>query len=264
VTEAAGSERVVESLNWAAASRDDAVVAAALLAGADLDGLYGLGHAQIVDLLFCWLREVGVLDLLAELEGVGVERRMVPFETFVILYLLRCLARVPSQNALPDLLFSDEALMRRLGFNAHQIRFGLSQRGAERREGPRHNLPLDPETLTKNILKLDPATLHTAVTTVLTRLWAQLPEVPSPLLVVIDGTLIEVGPKAKEATRTSRTREVRTKEDPLCQARREPCLQDTRVSGHPRGMRRLCGQKARGVVGLSVPPHGEDNSDPEV
>jgi len=212
MTEATGSARVAESLNWAAASRDDAAVAAALLTGADLDGLYGLGHAQIVDLLFCWLKEVGVLDLLAQLEGVGVKRRVIPFETFVILYLLRCLARVPSQNALPELLFADEALMRRLGFNAHQIRFGLSQRGAERRRGPRCNLPLDPETLTKNILKLDPAALHAAVTTILTRLWAQLPEFPSPLLVVIDGTLIEVGPKAKGATRTSRTREVMTKE----------------------------------------------------
>ncbi|MDP2873042.1 MAG: hypothetical protein Q8P31_10960 [Bacillota bacterium] len=122
MTETTGSARVVESLNWAAASRDDAVVAAALLAGADLDGLYGLGHAQIVDLLFCWLREIGVLDLLSQLEGVGMERQMIPFETFVILYLLRCLARVPSQNALPDLLFCDEALMRRLGFNAHPVR----------------------------------------------------------------------------------------------------------------------------------------------
>ncbi len=73
MTKAAGSSRGAESLNWAASSRDDAVVAAAMLAGADLHGLYCLGHARIA-----------------------------------------------------DLLFSDKALMRRLGFNAHRIRVGLS------------------------------------------------------------------------------------------------------------------------------------------
>ena len=38
---------------------------------------------------------------------------------YVLVYFLRCLARVPSQNALPDVLFTDEHLMSRIGFNAH-------------------------------------------------------------------------------------------------------------------------------------------------
>lgn len=209
---ATGSARVVESLGWAAATRDDAAVAEALLEGSDLDGLYGLGHATLVDMFFCWLREIGVLDLLGRLQGMGLKRLMIPFDTFVLLYFLRCLARIPSQNALPDLLFADEVLMRRLGFNAHQLQFGLCKRGEHQRHRPRHNLPLDPEALTKNILKLDVGPLQALVTEVLRRLWAQVPEIPSPLLVAIDGTLMEVGPTAKEATVTSRSRQVLTRE----------------------------------------------------
>lgn len=212
MSEVTGSARVAETLVWAAATRDDAAVALDLRDGADLDGLYGLGHARIVDMLFCWLEAIGVLDLLRGLRGVGLQRLIIPFETFVLLYFLRCLARIPSQNALPDLLFSDEALMRRLGFNAHQLRSGLSQRGAHRRRGPRHNLPLDPEALTQNILKLDLDEVQATLTEILRRVWAQIPPPASPLWVIIDGTLIEVGPEAKGATRTSRSRQVLTKE----------------------------------------------------
>ncbi len=77
-----------------------------------------------------------------------------PFSRYVLVCFLRCLARVPSQNALPDMLFTDEHLMSRIGFNGHQMEEGLTQRGADRREGPRRNVPVDPEAVTKNILNI--------------------------------------------------------------------------------------------------------------
>jgi Transposase DDE domain len=52
-------------------------------------------------------------------------------------------------------LFSDEALMQLVGFNAQQIRQGVCQRGATKRQGERTPGPITPETLANNIVKLN-------------------------------------------------------------------------------------------------------------
>jgi hypothetical protein len=57
-------------------------------------------------------------------------------------------------NALPALLFRDAALMRLVGFNAQQVRQGVCQRGAARRQGPRTTGPICPDALAENIVKL--------------------------------------------------------------------------------------------------------------
>jgi Transposase DDE domain len=62
---------------------------------------------------------------------------------------------VESMNALPALRFSDEALMWLVGFNAHQVRQGVCQRGAATRQGPRTEGPICPDTLAANIVKLN-------------------------------------------------------------------------------------------------------------
>jgi Transposase DDE domain len=62
---------------------------------------------------------------------------------------------VDSMNALPPLLFSDEALMRLVGFNAQQVRQGVCQRGAATRQGPRTAGPICPDTLAENIVHLN-------------------------------------------------------------------------------------------------------------
>jgi len=41
-----------------------------------------------------------------------------------------------------------------LGFNAHQIAHGITKRGSEQRQRGRVSLPLDPEALSNNIVKL--------------------------------------------------------------------------------------------------------------
>ncbi|MFI5224533.1 MAG: hypothetical protein ACHQX3_09900, partial [Nitrospirales bacterium] len=58
-------------------------------------------------------------------------------------------------NALPALLFSDEALMQLVGFNAQHVRQGVCQRGAARRQGERTPGPISPETLANNLVKLN-------------------------------------------------------------------------------------------------------------
>jgi hypothetical protein len=207
-----GLERIADTLTWQAAVRSDLSVARLMLSGEDPDGLYGLGHARIVDAFFCWLDDLGVLDALRALPVVGVKRKVIPPELYVLIYFLRCLARIPSQEALPDLLFSDSALMQRLGFNAHQLEYGITRRSEERRQGRRRNLPVDPEAVSKNVVKLDLDAVRQFVHLVLQKLWARLPEVPARVLGAIDGTFIDLGPSAKGAKTTMRTKQVRTRD----------------------------------------------------
>ena len=205
-------EQIVGELTWRWAVRADLLVARHLVGGEDPDSVYGIGVATVVDRLFCWLGDIGVLAELEAMDGVGIERRTIPFETWVMLYFLRCLARCPSQNSLPDTLFSDTSLMRRLGFNAHQIEFGITARGGESRKGERLSCPLDPEALSKNIVKLPLDDVRAVFQECLCLVWDQLKSVPKRLLAAIDGSFIEIGPTAEGAGVSSREKQVRTKE----------------------------------------------------
>jgi hypothetical protein len=80
---------------------------------------------------------------------------MVPFVQYVLLYSLKTLFGIESMHALPTLLFSDEALMRLVGCNARQVRHGVCQRGAARRQGPRTTGPICSDTLANNIVQLN-------------------------------------------------------------------------------------------------------------
>ena len=53
------------------------------------------------------------------------------------------------------LLFSDEAVMQLVGFNAQQVRQGICQRGATKRQGERSPGPICPEMLANNIRKVN-------------------------------------------------------------------------------------------------------------
>jgi hypothetical protein len=80
---------------------------------------------------------------------------MVPIVQYVLRYGLKTLLGIESMHALPALLFSDEALMRLVGFNAQQVRHGGCQRGAAKRPGPRTTGPIGPDALADNIVKLN-------------------------------------------------------------------------------------------------------------
>ena len=99
-------ETVRERLQWQTAGRDDAQVAQAIHAGADLDALHELSEAGLLDEFFHFLDTLGVLRLVEELTLPGVERVLIPVVQFVLLYLLKVLFGIRSMNALPPLLFS--------------------------------------------------------------------------------------------------------------------------------------------------------------
>ena len=96
-------------------------MAQAIHAGAGIDAIYNLDEAGLLDAFYHFLEQIGFLGLSAGLTLPGVKCVLLPVLQFVLLYLLKTLYGSASLNALPPLLFSNVALMRLIGFNAHQV-----------------------------------------------------------------------------------------------------------------------------------------------
>jgi Transposase DDE domain len=147
------TQNLAERLCWEVARRDDLRVARRLYRKQVVDGIYRLDQGALLDAFFHFLQTLGVMALLEQVYGVAIHRVMVPFVQYVLLYGLKTLFGIESINALPTLLFSDEALMRLVRFNAQQVRHGVCQRGATKRQGERTPGPICPDTLAKNIVQ---------------------------------------------------------------------------------------------------------------
>jgi Transposase DDE domain len=149
------TQNLAERLCWEVARRDDTRVARRLYRKQEVDGVYRLDEGAVLDDFFQFLRTIGVMELLEDVHGAALQREMLPYVQYVLLYGVKTLFGIESMNALPPLLFSDEALMRLVGFNAQQVRQGMCQRGAAKRQGARTPGPISPETLANNIVKLN-------------------------------------------------------------------------------------------------------------
>jgi hypothetical protein len=146
------TQNLAERWCWEVARRDDTRVARRLYRKQAVDGVYRLDEGAVLDDFFHFLQAIGVMSLLEEAHGAAIQREMVPFVQYVLLYGLKTLFGIESMHALPTLLFSDEALMQLVGFNAQQVRQGVCQRGATKRQGERTPGPISPETLANNII----------------------------------------------------------------------------------------------------------------
>src|SRR6266852_290280 len=145
---------VMERLNWQLAWRDDGRVAQALYTGEEIEEMHELSEAGLLDELFVFLEEIGMMAGVERLELPGVQRVLVPAVQFVLLYLLKVLFGGQSMNELPRWLFSNVALMELVGFNGRQVAEGLTKRGdAQRKTKPKQG-PLTPQSLADNISKL--------------------------------------------------------------------------------------------------------------
>jgi Transposase DDE domain len=147
------TQNLAERWCWAVARRDDARVARRLSRKQEVDGVYRLDEGAVLDEFFHFLQAIGVMSLLEEVHGTAIQREMVPYVQYVLLYGLKTLFGIESMHALPPLLFSDEALMQLVGFNAQHVRPGVCRRGAAKRQGARTPGPICPDTLAKNIVK---------------------------------------------------------------------------------------------------------------
>lgn len=103
--------RPPQRLTWQVAERDDGAVAHAVYRGEELDGVHPQGEVGLLDEFFHFLGVSRVLPLLGNLDLPPIKHAFVPVIQFVGLYLLKTLLGIESMNALPVLLFSNEAAM---------------------------------------------------------------------------------------------------------------------------------------------------------
>jgi Transposase DDE domain len=149
------TQNLAERLCWEVARRDDLRIARRLYRKQEVDGVYRLDEGAVLDDFFHFLQSLGIMSLLEAVHGAAIQREMVPYVQYVLLYGLKTLLGIESMHALPALLFSDEALMQLVGFNAQQVREGVYKGGAAKRRGGRTPGPISPETLANNIVKLN-------------------------------------------------------------------------------------------------------------
>ena len=144
---------LAEQLDWHFAERDDRTVAQALVSGAGVDGVHTLDEAGLLDGFFAFLHETKVMSHWQSFHLEAVQRVFLPAISFVLLYGVRVLFGIGSTNALPQLLFSNVAVMSLIGFTAYQVAHGLSQRSAAARTEASAYVLMDPQTLAETISK---------------------------------------------------------------------------------------------------------------
>jgi hypothetical protein len=203
-------QNLAERLCWQAALRDDSRVARRLYRKQVVDGIYRLDEGALLDDFFYFLHELGVVDWLDDVQGTAVQREMVPFVQYILLYSLKTLFGIESMHALPALLFSDEALMRLVGFNAQQVRHGVCQRGAARRQGPRTSGPICPDALADNIVKLNVRDLE-ALFNAAIRALAQAGVFAAKVTGIVDATDLETTPQYAGCGHVTRKRKITDK-----------------------------------------------------
>jgi hypothetical protein len=204
------TQNLAERLCWQVARRDDSRVARRLYRKQEVDGVYQLDEGALLDDFFAFLQQLGVVDLLGDVQGTAVQRKMVPFVQYILLYGLKTLLGIEGMHALPALLFSDEALMRLVGFNAHQVRHGVCQRGAAHRQGPRTTGPICPDALADNIVKLNLRELEALFNGVV-RALAQAGVFAAKVAGIVDATDLETTPHSEGCGQVTRKRSITDK-----------------------------------------------------
>jgi hypothetical protein len=201
---------LVERLDWRFARRDESRVARRLWKKQAVDAIYSLEEGALLDEFMHFVDEVGVLARWQTLQGEGIQREMVDFFQYVLLYGMKTLCGIEAMNALPALLFSDEAAMRLAGFNAVQIREGICRRSHEKRQGDKPPGPICPDTLADNIVKLSLTTMEAFLNGVVQDL-ATAGIVPRQVTGILDGTDLETTARYEGCGQATRKRKITDK-----------------------------------------------------
>jgi hypothetical protein len=204
------AQNLAERLCWQAARRDDSRVARRLYRQQVVDGVNRLDEGAVLDDFLYFLQELRVVNWLGDIEDTASQREMVPVVQYVLLYSLKTLFGIERMNALPPLLFSDEALMRLVGFNAPQVRQGVCQRGAAKRQGPRTTGPICPDTLADHIVALHLRDLEAWFNGVI-RALAQVGVLAAKVTGIVDATDLETTAQYEGCGQVTRTRKITDK-----------------------------------------------------
>ena len=118
-------ENTIRKLSWRMAQRNDTKVAKTIYEKREVDGIYNLEDSGLLDGFYEWLQEWKVIEILKKISPSGINRVMVPFFQFILLYFLKTLFGIESMNSLPHLLFSNSAAMNLVGPDCGPARLPL-------------------------------------------------------------------------------------------------------------------------------------------
>ena len=119
-------EQLLEQLGYQLCTRNERAVLDGLRVQGEVDSMYALETATVVDEFFCFLRELGLWETLEALELPDQKRKMIPLLPMVRLYFLKVLSGIEGLHALPELLFANQGLMRLVGFSGRVLEKGFS------------------------------------------------------------------------------------------------------------------------------------------
>ena len=120
---------------WRTATKDQAGVAETIANKQVVHEVYGLGDAGLLDMFFCFLRELDIMQILEQLEpktGRGKRKSPVPFSGILLIYLMRLVAGIKFFSHIGPVLLQSQSLMHIAGFNGRQVKQGTSRRSIEK------------------------------------------------------------------------------------------------------------------------------------
>jgi len=195
---------------WNLAVRDDEYVAKHVKDNKEMDAIYSLKEAGLLDEFFQFLQEMNIIELIKEVKYRDVQREMVEFFQYIFLYICRIILGIKSQNSLPDLLFSNTAAMGLVGFNAYQVKNGICNRGDDKRKTKEKQGPICPPTLSNNIVKIPKEEVEKLLNKAISKI-AENKLLPERILGILDSTDIETTPKFKGAKSVTRKKRIKDK-----------------------------------------------------
>lgn len=181
---------LVNNLYWKSCCRNDQAVARTLYMNRHIDAIYGLEDSALLDDFFHFLQSWDICSKIEKLNSPEIKRVMVSITQYVVLYMEKVIYGIKHMDSLEELLFSDQAAMHLVGFNAHQVKHGICKRGASRRKNKERIGPITPETLANNLVKIPVRQMENFFNNCIKRL-AKEKVFPRKLRVIIDATDIE-------------------------------------------------------------------------
>ena len=195
---------------WNLAVRDDEYVAKHVKDNKEMDAIYSLKEAGLLDEFFQFLQEMNIIELIKEVKYKDVQREMVEFFQYIFLYICKIIMGIKSQNSLPDLLFSNTAAMGLVGFNAYQVKNGICNRGDDKRKTKEKQGPICPPTLSNNIVKIPKEEVEKLLNKAISKI-AENKLLPERILAILDTTDIETTEKFKGAKSVTRKKRIKDK-----------------------------------------------------
>lgn len=154
-------EHAVKSLSWKTATRDDKAIAKEVHDTKSMDAVHGLTDITLVDELFYFMRDdLGLLDKWESIQPSSIERALIPFHYYLMVYLLKIVYGICYLEPVSDVLFKNEGLMKLVGFNAYQIENGSCKRGKKRIKNGESSTPICVDSLGDNIVKMSSQTVE--------------------------------------------------------------------------------------------------------